>query len=360
MIKNERASPGDGSLRQRKDGTWEYRVSIGMDANGKRIAKSFYSKDKSGALAKKKYREWLSNQQVGIEAVKQWAEVWLETYKKNKVAPKSYANYKLYVEHHIIPEIGDLKLDDVRPVHIEQIYLTKAGLSASALNHIKIALNGIFETAIDNRLCTTNPAKKPRPPKKTSKAPEAFTKDEVTKLLAFASTHQCGAYVEALLYTGMRIGELCALLWSDIDLENMIVSVNKAIATVDLDGEKYDVKDTTKTGKPREVVLTDSGASVFKSAPKKGLYVFTGKSGSFCTPDEYRKRYDKVFHDLGESVRHLSPHKCRHTYASHFLAGGANIRAVQDQLGHARITTTEIYTHVDIDSRKENVAKLTY
>ena len=112
--------------------------------------------------------------------------------------------------------------------------------------------------------------------------------------------------------------------------------------------------------------LTPAGIDCFKRIPKKGLFVFTGARQPFCTPDIYRRHYDQVFKDynadstLEGTIRNLSPHKCRHTFASFLLEGGANIRAVQDQLGHARISTTEIYTHVDEDAMKKNVLKLGY
>jgi len=363
------ASPGDGALRQRPDGRWEYRAVVGYDADQNPIRKSFYSKDKRGAGAKAKYRAWIECKDDQLEAkktVKQWAEQWLEDYKKGKIAPKSYNNYKLYVHSHIIPELGAKLLDQVRPVDIQRLYSKKKDLSASALNHIRIALNGIFKSAIANKLCKENPVSDIMPPKKTTKSPSAFTKDEISKILTFSSTHENGHYVEALLYTGLRIGELCALTWSDIDFTNTSITVSKTIAAVDEDGKKYDVKETTKTGRQREVVLTESGVKTFEKIQKTGIFVFPGKRTPFMTPDSYRRKYDSVFKAMNsaakpyERVRPLSPHKCWHTYATYLLAGGANIRAVQDQLGHARITTTEIYTHVDIESRKENVQKLGY
>lgn len=376
----KRASPGDGSLRQRPDGRWEYRVVVGMDADMKVIRKSFYSKDKTGAGAKRAYRTWLQRQSSdeleGRRTVKVWAELWLETYKRGKVAPKSYQNYKNYVEGHIIPALGAMLLDEVRPVDIERLYQSEQFLSASALNHIRIALNGIFQSAVENRLCHQNPAEKVRPPKKEASLPVSFSREDIARLIPFCEEHANGVYVEALLYTGLRIGELCALTWPDVDLENGVLTISKSVAVSAEVGTKYEVKHSTKTGKSRQVVLTPAGIAVFQRIPKRGIYVFPGSHTPFCTPSLFRSRYDSVFLALNERLMQehqaaggkgepvqvplLSPHKCRHTYASFLLAGGANLRAVQDQLGHARITTTEIYTHVDIESRKDNVQKLGY
>lgn len=369
-------SPGDGSLRQRPDGRWEYRVVVGLDADMKPIRRSFYSKDKSGAAAKKAYRAWLAGQEDLVEkrkTVKVWAEEWLETYKKGKISYGSYCNYKLYIEQHIIPELGVKLLDAVRPVEIEKLYSKKKDLSASALNYIRIALNGIFDSAVKNKLCHQNPAKDVRPPKKERRLPVSFSRNDIALLIPFCAEYETGYYVEALLYTGLRIGELCALTWGDIDLEEGVIAVNKDVVISDAPGQKYVVKESTKTGRSRQVALTPNGINAFRRIPKHGIYVFLGKHTPFCTPDVYRRRYNAVFRALNEELREkhqgagevpqvplLSPHKCRHTYATFLLDGGANIRAVQDQLGHSKITTTEIYTHVDIESRKNNIQKLGY
>lgn len=401
------ASPGDGSLKLRKDGRWEYRVVVGLDADLKPIRKSFYSRDKSGAGAKKQYREWLANKETPIEqvkTVKQWAEYWLVTYKKDQVAYRSYSNYQLYVNKHIIPALGALKLSDVRPAHIVKLYQEKAHLSASAKRHISISLNGIFETAIDNHLCAHNPCKKAKPPKSPRKAPQAWTAERVGQILAFASTHPYGPIIEALLYTGLREGELCALQWDDVHLEDGYLEITKTVAevapgpddpaTTTVGGKVkqhhvYGIKPCPKSGRDRIVALTQKGAEVFRRAPRTGVFVFGYRQkprkeqpkvavigNTFFTPGQFRWRYNQFFKDLDNHLRAewapkdtegayepfpmLSPHKCRHTYATHLLAGCGNMRAVQEQLGHADISTTEIYTQVDMENRKSNVEKLSY
>lgn len=405
------ASPGDGSLKMRKDGRWEYRVVVGMDGDMKPIRKSFYSKDKSGAGAKKLYREWLADQSAPIErvkTVKQWAEYWLATYKKDQVAYKSYRNYCLYVNKHIIPALGNKKLDDVRPAHIAKLYQDKASLSASAKRHISIALNGIFDTAIDNRLCSHNPCHKAKLPKTPKKAPRAWSAAQVAQILAFAPEHEYGPLVEALLYTGLREGELSALTWEDVHIEEKYLEITKTVAEVEPEPDeptrvmvgkvekvrhKYGIKTCPKSGRDRVVVLTPNGAELFKSLPHTGRYIFgyrpkpkrgnekiSAIGNTFLTPNQFRHRYETFFRALDAHLKEewdkqqlqgeppekyvpfpvLSPHKCRHTYATHLLADCGNMRAVQEQLGHADISTTEIYTQVDMASRANNVEMLKY
>lgn len=403
----QRNSPGDGTLRLRSDGRWEYRVVVGQDQYGSPIRKSFFSRDKSGVGAKRKYRAFLESGETPLEkiqTVEKWATEWLETYKRHKVAPKSFRNYELYVNKHIIPAFGKKKLTDIRPAHIEKLFTEKSGLSHSARKHIDIALNAIFKTAIENRLCHENPARNFKLEKKIKKAPVAYSALEVGDILKFTRTHEYGQFVELLLYTGLRMGELCALRWSDVHVDEMYVTVSQTVAERDADPSEptefvrskkmqrkhyYEIKETPKSNRDRVVSLTANGVACFDRIQKTGIFVIHGASGEFLTHNQFRHRYETVFKDLNADRAHrcveeiskldnpspkqvkrikeqyapietLSPHHCRHTYATHLLRSGVDLRTIQVQLGHADISTTEVYTAVDLESRKNNVSKLSY
>lgn len=372
---------GEGSLRQRPDGRWEYRVKV----PGRKTPLSFYSTDSDGRGAKKAYRTWLKetggNAVESVKTVEQWAKVWLKT-KKQSVVYGTYANYEHYTNTHIIPAIGKLKMDAVRPYHIAQIYSDIADLSNSAKNEVRVCLNGIFKSGRKNRLCLTNPAEDETFTRTPSKEPKTYTLADVKAILEYAPSHKWGHYVTAALYTGMRVEELCGLMWSDVDTKGMTILVRQTVTKVenteadaamkpDKNGRKmrrrkYALTDTTKSKRDRTVALNEEGKAVFDGIAKTALFVFHNEDGSHLTPPQFAHRYEAVLRDLNRTLPEdkqipiLSPHKARHTYASFLLEGGANIRAVQDQLGHAKLSTTQIYTHVDIESRKSNVSKLAY
>jgi site-specific recombinase XerD len=357
----KRQKNGTGSFYKRKDGTVQYRVRMGIGADGKPWRPSFYGKDEKEAL--QAYQEWLKNSgSAPIEKVKtvgEWADKWLELYKKNgkkKVAYSTYRNYKMYVDKHIKPHIGKLKFEQVRPAHIEQLY-TKlpSDMSHSAKRHINIALNGIFKTAIENRFCKENPVQSMPMPQDNAGTVKVFAPQQVAKIISDAKTHPNGIYVLLPLYTGMRASEMTALMWSAIDFKNDEIIIRSAMTRAESGGYE---EGQTKSRKSRIVPISAELKSVLQALPMTGLYVLSEGGSGPLTLHQYEYRYAKFFKDTGNE--YLSPHKCRHTYATYLLRGGADLRVIQTLLGHSKIGVTEIYTEVDVDDLKNNITKLSY
>ena len=354
---SKRQSNGTGTFKIRKDGTVEYKVSLGSGINGAPIRKSFYGKYKADAIAK--YKEWLKESGnvpiEKVETVKEWAYLWLELYKKNNVAYGTYHDYKMYIDNHIVPALGRLKLTQVRPAHIKQFYNDKnrVNLSQSAIRYINITLKGIFDSAVKNHYCNESPIGIIKKPKSCAEQIKVFSPEQIKSILSDAPHHENGICVLLLLYTGLRMGELLALHWSDI--KDGVITVRQSLAKAE--GGGYELK-STKSGKVRYVGVTQNLQNIFDGIPKTSLYVLSGKGGNPVTIDGFSWRYKKFFTDTNNF--YLSPHKCRHTYATYLIKGGADLRSVQDLLGHSSVSVTEIYTHVDTDDIKNNVRKLGY
>lgn len=376
MAKNEgRKANGDGTVVKLPSG--KYRLRVVVEIDGVKQRKSFTAS--SPTACKNAYKTWMvSDQKVAIESVKtvrQWANHWLEVYKEPNVSWKVGKDYRMYVEKHILEadvggkkKLGDLNLNDVRPAHIAKLYMNAKGkrgeLSKSAFNYIRISLNGIFETAIDNGLCVSNPTKKAAPPKKQEADVKAFSKTQITKIMEYVDQHENGPYVALLLYTGLRIGELLALMWSDVDKDNRVIYVRRSI-TRSNEGEV--VGETTKTKRERFIPYDEALQKYFDALPKCGLYVISRPDGSHHKHRSFDGLYYKFFNDLNETIKkeeekipRMSPHTCRHTFATYLLRNNVDIRYVQTLMGHSTIKTTEIYTEVNVDDLKDNISKLKF
>ncbi len=373
----KRQSNGTGTFVKRKDGIYEYRVSLGIDLDGRRARKSFYGKTKSAAVAK--YKDWLKNSEnIPVEKVTtvgEWADKWLELYKKGKVSYITYSDYAGYIKNQIKPILGNLRLEQARPAHIQEFFtkarkvdkkgapIPESTLSDSARRKLLIILNNLFETAIENKFCTENPARSIKLEKQPQREIEVYTQREIKAILDFIPQHKQGSYIAIMLYSGMRIGELLALQWGDVDLEGQIITIRRALKHTE-DGEK--IGDTPKSKRIRIIPMSKELAQIFKELPKQSLFVVPRTQGGYHTHSSFDTVYYGFLDDLnatlpeGQKVRRLSPHKCRHSFATYSVKSGVPIAILQQILGHAQISTTQIYTHVDTDDLKENIKKLKF
>ena len=347
---------GAGTWKERTDGLFELRLSFGRDFNGKLIRKSFYGKTKKICRDKsKKYSEQLQQKEIIHQEITlgNWIKQWLVTYKMNKVSEGTYQNY-LYNRDIILKhDLSKMKLLDIKPIHISIFFNDNHEYSASVLKKLKLILNGSFEAAIDNELCYQNPVRKIKLTYKKKKERDYFTSEELNIIYNFASIDTFGYIIETLLQTGIRSGELRALKWSDIDLNNKLLYINKSIKANGKIG-------TTKSNNCRTIPIPEKLYTTLKNITPVNNY-FT-KTENYLSKHGFRSKYDTFFAHLKNeypNVRFLSPHCCRHTYASTLLTKNVPLKYIQILLGHNDIQTTgNIYTHTDINEIINMIDKL--
>lgn len=347
-----RNSPGDGTLRQRKDGRWEYRAIIGRDEFGNPIRKSFYSKDKSGA--KKAYKAYLAKGEDPLSRIctlGQWAPEWLEIYKRDRVGWGTYNEYKIIINKDIIPVIGAVKLEDLRPAHIEKLINANSHYSDSRKKKIRFLIKAILDSAVENGYCRKNVAANVKLEKSGGQETEIFSKDDIEAILSH--NHPFAPAIKIMLLTGMRRGELCALRWFDVDMSAGTITIRHALKRTETGEEIGD----TKTKQSRVVPISDDLRAVLEAIPKTSEFVIT-YNGHGPTLSWFRSQYDSFFQGL--DVERKTSHKLRHTFASYLVKGDVNLRVVQTLLGHSEILTTQRYTHVDVDGLQNAVKKLKF
>lgn len=352
----------------RADGLYEVKITIGKKLDGTLIRKSFYSSI-SKLEAKKEAEQYKINREVsdrmGLGFVSKdidftsWANEWLETYKKPNVKLSTYENtYKNTVCNHLIPCFGAAKLSDITPIDIQKFYNTKCcNLSDSAINKIKICLNAIFSVAIDNDLCAKNPCKNVTIPKANEKTIKRTLSLEQTLLASeFAKQHVYGLDIMLLIELGLRRSELMGLMWSDIDLDNRYVEINRGVT---LEGNKVHVGNPKSKTSIRKLPISTEFA-LYLTPHKSAGFVIPNANGGAMSPNNWeRRRYSKFMGDLIDKypdIPRLTPHEMRHTCGTNLYNKTGNIYAVSKFLGHADINiTTKIYVHSDIESLRQTL-----
>lgn len=223
---------------------------------------------------------------------------------------------------------------------------------------MRVFIHALFKDAFDNELCKRDPSVKLRFPSISEKTRESFNLDEVKVIIQFAMTYpirRVGVAVIFLLFTGLRRGELLGLKWSDI--KGNIFSVNRSVYMED--NKPVVTEGLAKTtASLRSIPIVPELLYLINSLPHNGEYIFCTKSGQLMSPRNFSRDYRKFFdrlRDVEPSVRYLSPHCCRHTFATLNLESGSDIRIIQALLGHTDIKTTARYTHPDIDTMRQAI-----
>lgn len=291
----------------------------------------------------------------------QWIPQYLRSYKLNTIRPDSYYTLELVVSK--IPDsLRAMELCDIKPMHLQE-FVNAFGCTASKsyMDKMHVMLNGLFTAAVDNDLCEKNPAVRLKYPRIKEQPRETFTKEEVQKILAFAMVYdkqRIGVAVMTLLLTGLRRGELLGL--KETDITDNTLSVNRAVYLENHKARVIEHEAKTESSL-RTVPLLPELSYRLHHLPHKGEFLFSTKSGTLLHPRNFTRDYDAFFVQLRgaePSVRRLSPHCCRHTFATLTRESGADIRVVQELLGHTDIKTTARYSHAYLNEMDAAVKKL--
>ena len=279
----------------------------------------------------------------------EWSALWLETYKRGRVRPNTYhVTYRNIVFNHLNRHFEDTPVRDITPLDIQNALMTEAQIySDSTMRKVK-AVYAIFDRAVDNGICQSNPVRNiPTPPGLPCRPKRVYSKREAQTLIDFAKTHPKGASIITLLKTGMRRGELVALMWKDIDFRGGIIHISRAAA---------DVHDKVLIGPPktktsvRAIPFDSELKRILASLPQTSPFVFPNRYGEINSPNNWSRRtyrpFMEAFARRHPNVPILNPHELRHTYGTLLRDRGVDIYSIQKVLGHADISmTSQIYVH---------------
>lgn len=371
----------EGNIRQRKDGKWEARYTI----EGRQ--KSVYGKTRPEVSAK--LNKILNDINVGtyIEpskiTIESWMDTWFETYKKPNVKPKTLEGYHGIIKNHIKPNIGKCTLKDLRPEQVQRMYneiASKLSPRMAELTHI--TLRAALEQAVINDLIIKNVADKTKLPAREYKERRVLTLEEQKKFMEALKGNRIEAAFILDLFTGLRVGELAALKWKNIDLENKSLTVTHTLYRVtNLEKEaktktRLEFGPTKSLKGKREIPLLDEVVAILKThkARQSAERLLAGElyhqekeegnrlvfSSYFGTPLEPRKITDEFYKVVEKAgIPKANMHSLRHTFATRGLENGIELKVMQELLGHSTIALTgDIYSHVLPNKKREAMGKL--
>ena len=369
----------EGSIRKRPDGTWEARVTVGIMADGKQKQKSLYGKTRQEVSAK--MTDLLNNLQKGLitnpteMTLSEWLDFYMLEYKKKFVKPATYNNYTIKVKNHIKPAVGHYKLKALRQDIIQKFIngLSDKGLAPATVEAIFKLLHNALETAVDDGLIVRNVANRVRLPKVPKPKIEAFTVDQQRKFEEKAKETYMGDMYIFDLCTGMRLGELLGLKWSDIDFEKDQLHIKRTIFKAkDPDNPEdswhLDFGPPKTPASQRTIPLHQTAikllADVFEqqeinkatagAAYEDNDLVFCTKLGRPQDPINMCRTFYRICDKAG--ISGFSPHCLRHTFATRGVDAKVDVRVMQSFLGHANIQeTVNTYTHIQTDTARSQM-----
>ncbi|MBR6101911.1 MAG: site-specific integrase [Ruminococcus sp.] len=346
-----------GSIYQRKDGRWEARLSLGFK-NGKRQSRSFYGRTRSEA--ENKLFEYSHNSLEPVISdmfVSELCAEWLGIC-KSRVKLSTYVNYRLKVEKHIIPHFGDTMCCAVGTKEAYGFIQKKldSGLSARYVADIIVLLKSLFKYARkEYGIC--DPFEDVSLPKGVKPEIRLLTNAEQERLKAYLDKHRDNRTlgITLALAMGLRVGEVCGLMWQDIDFEKRILTVRRTVQRVGLHtgNNKTQVIITSPKSatSAREIPIP---AGVFalledlRSAPERFILSDTIRPAE---PRIMQYHFAKILKNAGlPSVRF---HSLRHRFACSAVAAGFDVKTLSEILGHSRVELTmNLYIHSDLERKR--------
>ena len=301
---------------------------------------------------------------------------WLEDGHKQSVRSRTYERYEKIVRLHLVPGIGHHQLQKLSPQHLQSFYTQKLeeGLSTTTVISFHNVLHKALETAERWNLIARNPCDLVSPPRRRRFEIQPLNMQQIHQLLAATRGHRLEALFILALATGMRRGELLALKWQDLDLEQGTVQVRRILTRIPskLPGKGFEEAEPKTDRGRRSIVLPSFTAEALKQHRLRQLgakltaglswqdhdYVFCTSIGTHLNPTRDVLDVLKSFLEKA-GLPEIRFHDLRHSSATMLLGMKAHPKIVQEILGHSQISITlDIYSHVLPTMQEEAMRKI--
>ena len=299
-----------------------------------------------------------------------WLNEWLTHYIKPSSKQRTFEQYSKVAQIHIQPNLGDVELTDLTPFVLQKFITglttngnkrTGKGLSPNFIKTILSVIQNSLKTAHLVGYLPEYSANKIKRPKIVEKQVECFSIQEQKKIEEAALSAKKDKYrgIVLCLYTGLRIGELLALTWNDMDFDKNILSVTKTCHDGNENGKHIRIIDTPKTeNSRRQIPLSKTLIKMLKDMKKKRKCEFVIADGEKPVYiRSYQRTFELFLKKLG--LQHKRFHSLRHTFATRALECGMDVKSLSEILGHKNATITlNRYAHSLWEHKAEMMNKL--
>lgn len=378
---NTRAAQGSGTIRQRKDGRWEARYTVGRDpGTGKQVQRSVYG------ATQQEVRKKLAQLTAALDAgtykepckmtVGQWLDIWSADY-LGGVKPFTVVSYTGHIKNHLKPALGSVKLEALNAHTIQEFYNSlgaeregKPGLSPKTVKNIHGVLHKALQQAVKIGYLRFNPADACELPRAVRKELKPLDEEQSKAFLKAIQGHRYEMLYTVTLFTGMREGEALGLMWECVDFKKGTILINKQMQREKKKNGQY-LLVPTKNGKSRTITPAPWVMKLLRTQRAKqaeqqlragpmwedsGL-VFTNELGHHLAIHTVYKDFKQIAASIGCPDARF--HDLRHSYAVAAIRSGDDIKTVQGNLGHATAAfTLDVYGHVTDQMKRESAARM--
>lgn len=363
-----RNAQGSGTIRQRPDGRWEARYTVGRDpGTGKQVQKSIYGGTQREV--RKKLTAALRDLDSGTYqepsriTVGEWLDIWLQEYVKPSAKPNTFSSYETQVRYRLKPAFAAMRLQELKTLQLQKFFNGlqegEKPCSPKTIKNVHGILHKALATAVELQFIPYNPADHIRLPKIIRKEIKPLEREDIIALLAALENETYKNVYLVTLFTGMREGEVLGLTWDCVNFMSGTITIKRQLQRRKEKGGGY-YFNTPKNGKIRTITPADFVMQALKQEEtqqklnklKAGRawensegFVFTDAIGRHLAIQTVFLRYKRLAASINLPDSRF--HDLRHTFAVVALQEGDSVKTVQEALGHATASfTLDVYGHV--------------
>ena len=353
-------------MKKQKDGRYRTKVTVGHDSTGKAVVKWVSGRTKKELEAAK--AEAVQYYVAGVTAKQRsvlfeaYAIEWYEVHKKPHLSYSSRASYATIFNKYLLPALANRQMRSISANELQAVLNANAGACMATVGYIYSILRNVFRMAYAQGIIDRDPSVALKKPHAVKTSRRALTEAETAAALRVAQDHPQGLIIYLLYYTGMRLGEACGLMWTDVDFRERVIHVRR-----DVDFKAGSIGTVKTEYSVRDIPIVDDLYAVLTRARGIG-YVFPAPDGDHWRNTQLNRLWKDIARAMCDAdptienkdgVSVLTAHYFRHNFASILYNAGVDVLAAQKILGHAKASTTlDIYSHISEKQTKVNADKI--